>query len=1431
MNNKYNLTIPQKSILLMEQYYSNTNINNICGTASIKESVDFNNLEKAVNIVLKNNDSLRTQLHKNGTTYSQSIKEYTYQKLDIVDVNSEDDLKALENNMSRKIFIIDQKLVDIKLFRFPNNYGGFVINVHHIISDAWTLGLFSRRVMEAYEAVSNNEDIPYNENYSYTNYINSENDYLSSKKFLQDKEYWNSKFEDIPLPITLPTTTKTSDEFSCIAEREVFYISEKQLNSINEYCRERKISLFNFFTAIVSIYLSKINNSTDFVLGTPILNRSNFNEKNTMGMFINTIPLRINIDKTSNFETLSKSIASNSLNALRHQRYPYESLLSDLRKKDSNIPNLYNILISYQITKANNTTSYNYSTTWNFNGSTTDDLTIQFYDLDESNELTVAYDYKKLKYTKEFISDMHSRINSIINQVIKEPEISIENIEAITEKEFNKINNTFNNTHFDYDKSETVISNFYKISKENSSKTAIICNNTEITYKELNEKSNILARHLIKQGIKDKQVIGIMLNRSIEMAIGLLAILKAGATYLPIDPSYPVERITYMLENSDSSLLLVNNSTENLIDFNNKINISLENEFYNKYSTDNLDKKIDSKNLIYLIYTSGSTGKPKGVMLTHQNIVNFLYGMKQVIDFNKNKVMTSVTTICFDIFVLEFWGALTSGMTLVLANEEEQNDSIKLNELCLKTKANIIQTTPSRYSAFLQNKDHLEFLQKMSDILVGGEAFPDALLSKLREITKASIFNMYGPTETAVWSTVKKINKNITVGTPITNTTCYILNNDKQLMPPYIPGELYIGGDGVSNGYYKRDELTQEKFIKSPFKDNEIIYNTGDLAYFNQNGEIIHLGRTDFQIKLRGYRIELGEIENKILNIPSITHCIVIPNENNTYLICYYTSSAEISTNTITEILLSELPNYMIPSYFHRLDALPLTPNGKLDRKKLPKIELTNTITETYSTDTEQKISKIICETLDLQEVDINTPFLTLGLDSLDLIQIQTKLIKYNYILNTQDLFKFNTIKSLAEHIDNNINFYNDDDIQIPIEYRHKSDEILACINESTLSDKYLGNVFLTGANGFIGIHLLHELLTTTNVNIYCLVRGNNIVHATERLTKTYDFYFDENISNIINSRVFILNGSINKDNIGLSNKSLNLIKNNVSTIIHTAAIVKHYGNFEEFQDVNIKGTKNIASLALSMNKRLIHLSSISVSGNYLVKQNNRNINFSENDLYIGQHYTDNVYVHSKFEAEKVIIEYMKKGLNAQIQRIGILSGRLSDGKFQKNIQENAFYNRIKSIILLSSVSETMLDNKIEFTPIDSCVRSIIRLAKNKIADNKIYHLFNHNLTTIKDILDVLKKFDINVNILKPDEFQNKILESSNNKNSSSLNGIINDLNITSESQMSINYNFSVNIKSDYTQKYLRLLKCDWNACDKAYLTKIISYMKKVNFI
>ena len=1440
---KYNLTSPQKNIYLLEKFYSGSSLNNICGTCIIHSVLNFELLKKAIILLIQNNDNFKIHFELKHNDVLQYLAPVELSNIEVIDIADISYVSELENEMQRKVFDIfsSNNNFEFKIFRLPNNHGGYILNIHHLLGDSWALGLVARKITEYYNLLLNGEIgtdfaegpvLVDSKIFSYIDYIHDEENYLNSEKYIKDEGYWNSVFETVPEIASIPSKfSNANNKISSTAKRSEYTISKEMLNSILSLCKEYNISIFNFFMSIYSIYLSKVSGVRDFVIGTPILNRCNHAQKQTLGMFVSTLPVRFNVDLGDSFITYAQKNSLNSMSMLRHQKYPYQNILENLRKKQSDLPNLYNILLSYQVTKTN-TDGYNYETRWAFNSNCADDMQIHILDLNDCGNLNIYYDYKINKFDARDIENIHSRIMFMIQQILKKPELKLSKINIITKSEKTKITKKFNNTHTSYDQNKTIVDLFEEMVTAKPLDIAIVCNNKKITYDELNKKANQLANHLTKQHIGRNDLVGIMTTRSLEMVIGLIAILKLGASYIPVDPNYPEERVNYLIENSNSKALLVDNYTFNNIDNSYKINISLDSDFYKNENTDNLNIGFSSDSLMYLIYTSGSTGKPKGVMLTHKNVHNFLVGVNNVIDFRSNKVILSVTTMCFDIFGLELWGGLTNGLTVVIATEDEQNNGELLNKLCIENHVEMLQTTPSRMSFFLRNSDSLDFLKNLKVIMLGGEGLPEKIVDELLDKSPARLFNMYGPTETTIWSTIKEIREasNISIGTPIANTTCYILDDNLGLLPPYTPGILYIGGDGVSRGYFHLPEMTLKKFIASPYKPKELIYNTGDLAYYDSNGNIYHLGRNDFQVKLRGYRIELGEIENKILSYSGIKEACVIVDSN--HLICYYTvsNSYKIKESDLISYLLSTLPDYMIPSDFVKLDAMPLTPNGKLDRKSLPKVSRNTEISELPSTNTERLLASVISRITKQEITNINESFISMGLDSLGIIQVQTELLSNNINLTTHNFYKYPTIKKLAGKIDAKTNNYNEQNSQVPAQFHHYPDEILGKISTIDIDENILGNVLLTGSNGFIGIHILYELLHTTKNKIYCLVRGENEETRINKLKSSYLYYFNEDLSSFFGDRIVVVGGDISYINFNMSLNDLELLKENIQTIINTAAIVKHYGNFEDFAKNNIEGTHNVVEFAFENHIRLVHLSSISVSGNYLVKQDNHNVEFSENDLYIGQHYEENNYVYSKMEAEKLILQYMTKGLTAKILRIGIVSGRFSDGFFQKRIDENAFYGRIKSIIKMHAISDKMTLQNIEFTPVDLCAKAIVTLSKNSVGDNKIYNVYNHNLITIFKVIEALKKLDISIDILNSNDFNNYILNLSKTQKEA-IKGIINDLNYDEDHRLSVDYNFTVNIQSTYTKNYLHLLNFDWPVLDEEYLLKILKHMRNVGFI
>lgn len=1020
MNKKdvYNLTNPQKNIWNMEQYYNGTPINNICGSVIIKENTDLGILSQAINKFIENNDSFKIRIKLiDGIPFQYFIdnKTYEFEQINFSNIN---ELNSYAKKVASTPFkILQSQLFCFKLFKLSNGFGGFIINAHHIISDAATFAMVGKEIMSNYFKIKNNEDIPSKE-YSYVDYIKSEKEYLYSNRFKKDQTYWNELFNDIPSCVTIPSLKNNKDSIK--ADRLEFKFDQKLLSSINNFCKTNKISIYNFLIAIYSIYIGKINLSNSFTLGTPVLNRSTYAEKNTSGMFISTSLLKISTENNPTFTDFSQMIAKNSLSMLKHQKYDYQYILNDLREKKQDVPNLYDIVLSYQITKATDTSlSIPYESTWYMTPFISNSMNIHFHDNNNEGTLIINYDYKTCKYEKDDILNMHNRILYIINQVLNNNTIKLNNVQITTPQEKSKILYDFNNTSVKFDETKNLIDIFEKQVKKSPNNTAVVFEGKKLTYKELNKKANILANYLKGLGVTNNDTICITLNRSFELIISIFAVIKSGASYVLISPDFPKERIDYIIADSKSDYCIVNNLTEKII--NNTMCINIETIDYSKSSINAISQESLNDNLC-IIYTSGSTGNPKGVLLHKHGFVNLIYAFDKEMKISKYRNFLGIATVSFDMFAVEVFSSILFGNTLILANEEEQKNPIELSKLIKINNVDFFITTPSRVELLL-SKNCNNPLKNIKAFQLGGEKFTSKLYNKLRKSTNAKIYNGYGPTEITACCTNKFVDSpNITIGKPIENVQAYICDKKINLMPPGVAGEICIAGSGVSNGYLNNSQKTSESFVHNPFGKG-FLYKTGDLGAYTENGEIQYLGRLDNQIKLHGLRIELEEIENVINELNYINSCIVVKKVNSKsreYLCAYFTSNTKVDVSEIRNNLEKVLPKYMVPSYFIQLDILPITSNGKIDKSQLPEPKYTS-ISKNISlprNEIDKALKELYKQLLDIDNLSIDDNFFELGGDSLSAInlcvQIQEKM---NVQLFIKDIINNPTIRALSDTI------------------------------------------------------------------------------------------------------------------------------------------------------------------------------------------------------------------------------------------------------------------------------------------------------------------------------------------------------------------------------------------------------------------------------
>lgn len=1441
MKEIYDLTNPQKAIWLTEQFYANTPINNVCGTLYIKEKVNFDLFEQAVNLMIEKNDSFNLRFILQKGELKQYIEEYQYHHFKLLNLSSDEELTKYENLSANTPFsIFNSELFNIQLFKLKNGHGGLIINVHHLLADATGMSIISKTIMNLYIALCKNDtDVisAYNPPL-YSEYIHQEKEYLSSKRFDNDKIYWEDLFSLVPEIASIPIQNKSENiEEPGASDRKEFYIPENILKKINSFCSDNRVSVFNFFTAIYSFYIGKVSNLTDFSIGTPIFNRTNFKEKNTIGMFISTVPLRIKVDQENSFTSFVCEVAKDSLSMLRHQKYPYEYLLESLRNKDSRVPNLFEVLISYQITTAHDDSlEIPHIVRWTQPKFISDAINIHIHDQNDSGTLTISYDYLIQNYQEADIEDLHTRILTVIQEVIKTPDVPLKEIEILSKEEFHKLLFDFNHTDETYDKKTNIIKLFEKQVEKRPDSIAVVCRDEKLTYKELNEKANILASHLLKKNVKPKDIVAIMLNRYPYLIVSIIAVLKLGATYMPIDPDYPGDRIGYMLENSNAKVLISKNAVLNNFDKIEKETILLDKiNFNDKLNCDNHKIEIPSDTLSYIMYTSGSTGLPKAVSIKHHNVINFNNFLKKTLNYNPdNNSVLSVTTICFDIFVFELFPTLLNGLQLVLATEEESKNPELLNNLIVKENVKKLLTTPSRVQLLFLDSKYLKCLTVLEEIILGGEPFPADLLEQLQQITKAKLYNFYGPTETTVYSTYKELTNSteITIGRPIDNTQIYILDNNHKLLPTNQIGEICIGGEGVGPGYYNNPELTSQAFVRNPYKENDIIYKTGDLGKWNENGELYCFGRKDFQIKLHGYRIELDDINSNILEFPDIQKSVVTPKtdkHNNPVLCAYIIGTKKINITKLRNFLLKKLPNYMVPTYIMQLDEFPLTINHKIDKKSLPDPEDSNNdMEEQYeapSTAIQKVLCNIIAQELGIEKIGISSDLFKYSLDSLTIIRIQVKLLPYEYKLSTQDFYKWHNIKELSSVIENNS--------KKKEKHPESTTENLEFINSVytkhtkepiTLHANTYNCIILTGSTGFLGIHMLKDLIETTSAKIICPIRGKDGHDPQRRLLEKYQYYFKEHLDL---NRIEVLEIDLRLDRLDLDDDTYEKLAENVDLIINTVANVRYYGDYSDFKLVNVKFVDILTNFAIKNNIKFVHISTLGVSGNYLVTHNKENIHFSENDFYIGQNYKENVYIQTKFEAEKVIYDKTKLGLKSTILRVGNLTGRNTDGQFQENIEENAFYNILRVLINYKIIPDSMLEQMLEFTPVDLCSKACLQIIFQTLCDNMVFHVFNNNYISLKDLLPILLENNYQVDTISGNDYYTKINELSKGKNNNILKGIVNDLDI----EKGLSFKASIIQENKDTNTILQQLNFNWPQIDKTYIEKILFYMKEKKYI
>ncbi|MBO9587036.1 MAG: amino acid adenylation domain-containing protein, partial [Flavobacterium sp.] len=912
-------------------------------------------------------------------------------------------------------------LVRASLIKLKENEYVFFLTFHHIIGDGWSIELLISEVISVYNALMQNKKNSLSPlRIQYKDYAVWLKEADQQEKNQASEKYWLQQFTDLPPVLNLPGFKMRPLVKTYNGANLSYTFSKAFLENLKVFSKEHDTTLFMTLMAGFNILLYKYTGQDDIIIGTPIAGREHPELENQFGLYLNTLAIRTQFQEVHNFldfTTLQKEIL---LGAYENQSYPFSDLVEKLNlKRDTSRSALFDVLIVLQNQAQLNNIKSDVELNgvqvekYDFNRKTSQfDLSFIFA---ENEDLALTIEYNTDVFDICLIERMGIHFENLMTALVQQPETDIKEIEYLTKSEKEQLLFAFNDTDIDYPKDKTITELFEEQVEKTPDNIAVAFEELKLTYREINERSNQLANYLrTNYTIQRNDLVGIKLQRSEKLIISILAILKSGGAYVPIDINYPKERVAYIEKDINCKIVIDQEVIEQL------------NKAGEKYSKDNLETVNQPDDLAYVMYTSGTTGNPKGVMIEQKNVVRLVKPCS-FFPLNEEKVLLSTGSVSFDATIIEFFGTLLNGSKLILTKQENLLELESLKKVIQDNKVNSLWMTASWFTQVVENE--IEVFEQISQLIVGGDIVSPASILKVYEKYPAiKIVNGYGPTENTTFSTTFEIKNqkylNIPIGSPIPNSSVYILDEASNLVPTAVVGKIYVGGAGVARGYLNQSELTKEKFIENPFKKGERMYATGDLGRWLPDGNIEFFGRNDQQVKIRGYRIELSEIENLILEYSTDLKQVVVEvkEENNQkVLVAYFVSEIALDKLKLRNFLQKRLPDYMIPGFYIALEKFPLTQNGKLDKKALPDISGDDLVRKEYIAPTneiEKNLVAIWQEVLGVENIGITDDFFELGGHSLNaMVAIKKIITEFNIEISISDFFLNKTIEGVANLI------------------------------------------------------------------------------------------------------------------------------------------------------------------------------------------------------------------------------------------------------------------------------------------------------------------------------------------------------------------------------------------------------------------------------
>ncbi|KAA8786040.1 amino acid adenylation domain-containing protein [Paenibacillus amylolyticus] len=1030
----YETSPAQQRIYFLDQFEPNSVFQNMCGHLTVRGDIDEARLIDALEQMVKRHEAFRTSFHLVEGELYQAIAP----SIDFQVKRSEQSYDSFEQHIKAftKPFNCSQApLIRAEFIRVNDDHAEILIEMHHIISDGYSVGILTNELIDAYDG----RNMP-KIKVEYKDFVAWQKDYMTGENYSQQEKYWLDQFSGEIPSLNLPTDFVRTPYVTSAGSRLSFVLDHHLKDSLNSLAKQTGTTLFMVLLAAYNTLLHRYTAQEDIIVGTPTSGRNHPDVERIVGVFIQTVAIRTQPKANKSFRSYLEEIKNQSLDALNNQDYLFDHLVEKLNiHRESTGTALFNTMYIFQNTALNQRQEKDCSFKVRESN-----VGVSLYDLmfiveDDHECLEMHLNYKTDLFERNTIDRMKTHLLNILRDIVIEPDVVLSDIQMLSKQEQYVLLHDFNDSAIDYSRDQTLQERFEAQVERSPDQLAVSYGNQQqLTYRQLNERANQLAYTLRAEGVCANQLVGLMTERSMDMIVGILGIIKAGGAYVPLDPDSPEERIQHILRDSGAMVLVTQEHLKQRIIFDGKI-MDLNDEKSYASNLSNLERVGDSSQLAYVIYTSGTTGMPKGVMIEHRQVQHLVTSLfSQVMNESHNGMHVAVLApYYFDASVKQIFGALLSGHALFVVDKETVGDGQELMNYYKRYEIEVTDGTPAHLKLLARARDvHGSSLKYM---LIGGEALSQQSVAEFTALfslhhSLPTIINVYGPTECCVDAATYRVvpeeldtenrKNHLPIGRTLGNNRLYVLNNHEKVQPVGVVGELCISGDGVGRGYLNLPELTAAKFVRDPFVQGATMYKTGDLVRWLPDGNVEYLGRIDHQIKIRGYRIEVGEVEAALLLVPGVKEVIVIAHEDENgdkSLCAYFTADSEKTVRELKQNLAALLPNYMVPAYFIELDNMPLTSNGKINRRLLPPpLENIQTGSEYIEprTSLEKTLLPIWEDVLGIDKISIRDSFFDVGGNSLRATKLVYKINQNLSVrISVRNVFEWQTIEQMAQYI------------------------------------------------------------------------------------------------------------------------------------------------------------------------------------------------------------------------------------------------------------------------------------------------------------------------------------------------------------------------------------------------------------------------------